>query len=156
MNESMEGGQMNAGVGVLSALALAIGAALWTKRDAPRTATALFLVAGIGVGGALGNALSGGLNRAFGANLGASESRVGLAVFVVIVGASAYAAYEVSVKGIGWDKHKVNPRRWHPWAALVLPTVAIAVGVPFLAQVAAMFSGGADHAGAALMNLGQR
>lgn len=146
----------NLGVIAVAVIALAIGGWLWWHRDAPRTCTALFLVAGIGIASIVGTLIAGALTKA-GAPAEAPGSAAGKYVFIVIVGASVLAAIEVVGKGIGWGRHlPAKPRRWHPWAALVLPTVAIAAGVPVLAQIFGAFAGGFGHAGGALMQLGQR
>jgi hypothetical protein len=115
---------MNAGAGSVAVIALVIGGWLWWHRDAPRTTTACFLVAGLGFGGALGNLIATALSRAFAP--GAAVSGWGSVLLAALVAAAFVATFEVFVKGIGTTRRKAKPRRWHPWLALALPTILVA------------------------------
>lgn len=141
---------MNAGVAAVSVVCVAVAGWLWWHRDAPRTTTALALTAGIGFGGSLGGAIAGVLARLSPAPA-PGQLTAGVIVFVLVVAGSFVGAFELVVKGL--HRRRARPRRWHPWLALVLPTVVIAAGVPVLAQLVAVLSGGAGRAGEALMHV---
>jgi hypothetical protein len=143
---------MNAGIVLISVSTLVAGGWLWWHREAPKTTTGLFLVAGLAFGGALGRLIGLGLAGVFAHNPAATSTGGGFGMWVsVIVAAVAIAAtVEIVVKGM-WRK-RAKPRRWHPWLALALPTVAIAAGAPLVGPLMTGLSGGVASVGAAVID----
>ncbi|MBO0847829.1 MAG: hypothetical protein J2P20_00075 [Pseudonocardia sp.] len=144
---------MNAGVLGVALLALAVAGWLWWHRDAPRTCTALALVAGVAFAGVLGGTIGAGLARLSGPPPGSpGPLTAGTVMFALVVAGCFVGAFELVIKGL--HRRRARPRRWHPWLALVLPTVVIAASVPVLAQIVAVLTGAASHTGDALIHLG--
>lgn len=121
------------GVGSIVAFALGIGLWLYVNKDAPKFTTFLFLVAGTGLGGLIGAAVSRGTDWATATTSDLTTTLIGMGGSTLLSVAAVVATLEVFVKGM-WKK-KAKPRRWHPWLALALPTLAMASGVPVLAQL---------------------
>lgn len=148
----MYGGSI--GLGVVAVFALAIGGWLYYHRDAERTTTALFVVAGMGVGGLVGQVFSNGLGRALGLAGGAGSTLLGGTALAVISAIALIAFLEVLVKGIGIPRSRnASPRRWHPWLGLALPTIVVVSGVPVLAAVFAGVGNLVGQAGTAITQL---
>ncbi|MGE3795751.1 MAG: hypothetical protein AB7I38_17755, partial [Dehalococcoidia bacterium] len=135
------------GLGVIAVFALAIGGWLYAHRDAPRATTALFVIAGMGISGLIGQVFASGLRRVLGLAGGAGSALVGATALAVISAIALIAFLEVIVKGVGIPRRRnASPRRWHPWLGLAHPTNVIVSGVPVLA---ASFSGIVELAGQA-------
>jgi hypothetical protein len=143
---------MNAGVATISGLALIVGGWMWFHKDAAKTTTLLFLVAGLGFGGVLGNMLGNFVNRAIGTVGTTTGTWVGISASTIVAGIALVATLEVVLKGMLPKTAKT--RRWHPFLALVLPSIVIAGGVPLLAYVMSAFSTGVGNVGGALSQLG--
>lgn len=142
------------GLGVVAVFALAIGGWLYAHRDAPRATTALFVIAGIGLGGLTGQVLASGLRRMLGLAGGAGATLLGATTLAVVSAIAVIAFLEVIVKGVGIPRRRnARPQRWHPWLGLALPTIVIASGVPVLAAIFGGVGELAGQAGAALTQL---
>lgn len=139
---------MNAGVGAISGLALVVAAWLWWHRDAPKFTTFLALVAGFGFGGVLGALIGNVLNRALDTAGSTTSNWVGISAATFVSAIALVATLEVFIKGM-WPK-KAKPTRWHPFLALLLPTIVIATGVPLLTEVMGAFSSGVGNLGGAV------
>jgi membrane protease YdiL (CAAX protease family) len=144
---------VNAGAGVIVVGTLVAGGWLWWHRDAPKTCTGLFLVAGLVIGGVLGDLL-GGLFTHHGppttsTSPAPASSAVGVWVSVILAGVGIAATAELVVKGM-WPR-RAKPRRWHPWLALALPTLVIAAGVPMVGPLMTGLAGGVSNVGAAMV-----
>ncbi|MGD9529488.1 MAG: hypothetical protein AB7I38_11735 [Dehalococcoidia bacterium] len=140
---TMYGGSI--GLGIVAVFALAIGGWLYYHRDAERTTTALFVVAGMGIGGLIGQVAEGALRRLLGLAGGTGSTLLGGTALAIVSAIALIAFLEVVVKGIGIPRSRnASPRRWHPWLGLALPTIVVVSGVPVLA---ALFSGLGDLAG---------
>ena len=124
-----------AGVGgALFMIGIALGGWLYWHKMAPKFCIFAFLIAGLGLSGVIGALLvrlltagvglmAGLIGRLFGNGAGAVASVVIAAVLVL----------EVFVKGMGGKK--ATPRRYHPWLALVLPTLVVVTGLPFVLPI---------------------
>jgi hypothetical protein len=73
---------------------------------------------------------------------------------VLLCLATLGACAVVVVKGM-W-RGRAQPRPYHHWLALVVPTVAIAIGVPGLAPLLDGLSGGLANFGAAMVEMAQQ
>lgn len=148
---------MTAGIGLISVTALIAGLWLWWHREAPKTTTGLFLVAGLAVGGVLGNFIGRGVTAVFSHGSQAAVTQgtgtgtgVGTGVVsVFIAGVAIAATAELVIKGL-W-RRRATPRRWHPWLALALPTIAIAAGAPLVGPLMTGLSGGVANVGNAMI-----
>lgn len=121
------------GIGSIVAFCLGVGLWLFAHRDAPKTTTLLFLIAGTALGGVLG-ALVGQAVAAATSTIGSLTGQlIGVGGATLLAVLSLIATLEVVIKGM-WPK-KASPRRWHPWLALVLPTIIVAGSVPVLVQI---------------------
>lgn len=139
---------MNAGVGAISGLAAILAAWLWYHRDAPKFTNLLALIAGLGFGGVLGSMLGNILNRALGTVGTTTGTWIGIGTSTIVAGIALVATLEVVIKGM-WFK-RARPQRWHPFLALLLPTIVIAGGVPLLSEVMNAFADGVGNVGGAL------
>jgi hypothetical protein len=145
---------MTAGIVLVSVAALTSGFWLWWHREAPKTTTGLFLVAGLAFGGVLGRLVGVGLAKVFTqdpATTTAPGSGAGVGVWLsmIVAGAAIAATVEIVVKGM--SRRRAKPRRWHPWLALALPTVAIAAGAPLVGPLMTGLSGGVANVGNAVV-----
>ncbi|WP_226358648.1 hypothetical protein [Pseudonocardia sp. ICBG601] len=134
-----------ASTGVVAALALVLGGWLKYNGNCAKTSTALFLVAGTGIGGVLGTLLG----RVFTTLSGATSTvtqLLGVAGGTVLAAVCVIATLEVVVKGI--VPKTARPKSWHPWLALTAPTLAVASGAPLLAGFYSVLARGVGGAGA--------
>lgn len=139
---------MNAGVGIISGMALAVAGWLWWHRNAPKLTTFLALVAGLGIGGALGALLGQLISRLLGTIGTVSGQWLGIGGTALVAGLALVATLEVVIKGMAGKRAK--PKRWHPILALVLPTIVIAGGIPLIGELMTAMSTGMAGLGAAL------
>jgi hypothetical protein len=107
---------------------LFIGGWLRWHRVAPKTSNTCFLVAGLLVARLISTPL-GFVVGLVGSRFGGQGWRWAWALLAVVV---AGATIELVIKGVGVWRGHAAPHRWHPWLALVVPTLAIALGVPVL------------------------
>lgn len=142
---------MSTGIVLVSVAALVSGGWLWWHREAPKTCTGCFLIAGLGIGGGLGRLIALGLAKVSYPAAGGqgADSGVGPWVSAVVAAVLIAATAEIVIKGM-WRK-RATPRRWHPWLALVLPTVAIAAGAPLVGPLMTGLAGGVAGVGAAIV-----
>jgi hypothetical protein len=129
---------MNAGVATLTGLSLMIGAWLYWHKNAPKTTTLLFLIAGVGLGGWLGTTLGQWVRTVLGMAGSQTATWLGIGASTLLAGAAIVATLEIAIKGL-WKK-KAKPKRWHPWLALALPTVVAVGSVPLLSELFELFS----------------
>lgn len=142
---------MSTGIVLVSVAALVSGGWLWWHREAPKTCTGLFLIAGLAIGGGLGRLIALGLAVVFSPTAtepGAGEG-FGRWVSAVVAAVLIAATAEIVIKGM-WRK-RATPRRWHPWLALVLPTLAIAAGAPLVGPLMTGLAGGVAGVGTAMV-----
>ena len=137
---------MNVGVATITGLALIIGGWLYLHRDAPKTTTLLFLIAGIGIGGWIGATLGDWISTALGMVGTQTATWVGIGTSTLVAGLAIVATLEIVIKGL-WKK-KAKPRRWHPWLALALPTIIAAASVPILVEIVNAFTSAVTQVGA--------
>ncbi len=137
---------MNPGIATIAGLALIVGLWLYLHRDAPKTTTGLFLVAGIGLGGWLGAQLGAWISAGLGMVGTQTATWVGIGTSTLVAGLAVVATLEIIVKGL-WKK-KAKPRRWHPWLALALPTIITAASVPILVEIVSAFTSAVNQVGA--------
>lgn len=129
---------MNVGVAALTAFALMIGLWMYWRKLAPKTTTLLFLLAGFGIGGVIGALAGRAVAMALGA-LGSPGARLfGVGVSTIIAGVAIVATLEIVIRGL--HKKKAKPTRWHPWLALMLPTIVAVSSVPLLTELMGLFS----------------
>ena len=128
--------------------ALALGLWLFVSKMAPKSTIALFLVAGMGIGGTLGLLLGRALSAALGLAGSVTGQFIGVGAATVVSALALVATLEIVVKGM-WPK-KAKPKRWHPWLALVLPTVVTAAGLPIVATVMTYLGQAASTVGSLL------
>lgn len=121
------------GVGSLTAFCLGIGLWLYAHKNAKKTTTFLFLVAGTAIGGYLGSLIGGAVSTAVNTVGTLTAQLIGVGGSTLLAVVSVIATLEVVVKGI-WKK-TAKPKRWHPWLALALPTIIVAGSVPVLIQL---------------------
>jgi hypothetical protein len=143
---------MNGGIVLISVAALISGGWLWWHREAPKTTTGLFLVAGLAIGGGLGRLIALGLASVFTHHptSTAADEGPGVWVSIVLAGLAIAATVEIVVKGM-W-RRRARPRRWHPWLALALPTFAIAAGAPMVGPLMTGLAGGVASVGTAMVH----
>lgn len=118
---------------VVALFALGVGLWLFVSKFAPKTTILLFLVAGMGIGGTIGVLIGRALNTVLGLAGSVSGQFVGVGTAAVVSLLALIATLEIVVKGV-WPK-KAKPKRWHPWLALVLPTIVAASGLPIVDTV---------------------
>jgi hypothetical protein len=140
-----------AGIGSIAGAALVIGLWLYLHDDARKTTTALFLIAGCGIGGLVGAAIDHGFDTASGTAASTTTRLIGFSAGVIVSALCIVLTLEVVFKGI--LKKTANPKRWHPWLALALPTIAFASGVPILMSIFGAISGALGEAGEAITQL---
>ncbi|GAA4554759.1 MULTISPECIES: hypothetical protein [Pseudonocardia] len=140
-----------AGIGSIAGLALIIGLWLYLHKNAPKFTTLLFLLAGTGIGGLAGAAIAGGVGTVTSTAASATSRLVGFSAAALVSAICIVATLEVVVKGL-W-KRTATPKRYHPWLALALPTIAVAGGVPIISSLISFLSGAMGEAGAALTQL---
>jgi hypothetical protein len=128
-------------LGVAGVAALAAGG-WWWWLDGGHPADIPAVVALL-AGGGIAVCLAAALLTAHLTGAWAGLTRLVLAAAVLVLAA------EVVVKGM-W-KGRARPRRWHPVLAVVLPTLAIAVGVPVLAPLMTGLGGGLGALGTAAL-----
>ena len=143
---------MNWGVASICAVALVVGAWTYWHKDAPKFTTFLFLVGGIGFGGALGKWIGDHLSQALGTVGTTTGTLIGLSTSAIVAAIGLVATLEVVVKGM--HPKRAKPKRWHPWLALALPLIVTATGVPVITQLMHAFASGVGNVGSALSNLG--
>ena len=136
---------MNAGLGTITGIALAVAAWLWWHRSAPKFTTLLALVAGVGIGGLAAQLVS----TLLGTVATVPGQLLGLGTAGLLAGLALVATLEVVFKGI-WGK-KAKPKRWHPILALVLPTIVVAGGIPLLGQLMTSLASGMAAVGRAVL-----
>jgi len=136
------------GLLAIGAFALGIGLWLYWRRLAPKTCTALFLVAGLTIGGWIGSLLGWALNLTLGTLGTFTGQLIGYGASTILAVVALIATLEIFVKGL-WKK-KATPQRWHPWLALALPTMVIAFGLPIMVQGMTEVTGVVEQAGATL------
>ena len=140
-----------AGIGSIAGIALIVGLWLYLHRNAPKFTTLLFLFAGTGIGGLVGAAIDSGVGTVTSTAASTTSRLVGFSFAAVLSAICLVATLEVVIKGL-W-KRTANPKRWHPWLALALPTIAVASGIPVLTSIVGAVSGALGEAGAALTQL---
>ena len=118
---------MNVGPIAVCMILLGVAAWMWWRRKAQKTTTLLALLAGLGLGLPLGLWLGSTFNRL----IGSSESQIGVVVSAVLTAGAIVVILEILIRGI--FPRSAQPRRWHPWVALLMPMVIIAAGVPVVA-----------------------
>jgi len=136
------------GLLAIGAFALGIGLWLYWRRLAPKTTTALFLVAGLTIGGWIGSLLGWVLNTIMGTLGTVTGQLIGYGASTILAVVALVATLEVVVKGL-WKK-KAAPQRFHPWLALALPTIVIAFGLPIMVTGMSAVTGVVEQAGATL------
>lgn len=141
----MNGG-VAAGLATVAVFALAIGGWLYVSKLAPKSTITAFLIAGLGIGGTVGYLLGRALAAVLGLTGGLTGQFLGVASSTVVSALALVATLEIVIKGL--HPKKAKPRRWHPWLALVLPTIVVAAGLPivttaldFLGQTASTVGG---------------
>jgi MFS family permease len=145
-------GQQVAGAALVALLAALTGTWLRWHREAPKTTTATFGLAGLALGDVLGRLIASGLARLpWPAADSAQPATPGLRLWVslLLAGILLAATAELMVKGM-WPR-RARPRHWHPWLALALPTVAIAVGAPLVGPVMSGLASAAGGLGTAVI-----
>ncbi|MPZ66770.1 MAG: hypothetical protein GEU83_15100 [Pseudonocardiaceae bacterium] len=143
---------MNPGVAAIAGMALIVGLWLYWHRDAPKFTTFLFLIAGTGIGGYLGQLLGQALNTVLGTVGTQTGQWVGIGASTLTAGVALVATLEIVIKGL--YKKKAKPQRWHPWLALALPTIIFAAGFPFLVQIMEAFETGVTTVGNSVSGIG--
>lgn len=136
------------GTASITAFALAIGLWLFFHKNAPKFTTLLFLIAGFGIGGLLGNWLTGLVNMATDTAGNQTSLWLGIGASTLISIVALIAALEIVIKGL-WKK-KAKPKRWHPWLALALPTIIAISGFPILNEVFGAFNAAVNNVGGSL------
>ena len=149
-------GQAVAGAGLVAVLATLAGAWLRWHREAPKTCTGMFAVAGLAVGDVLGRLIAQTLAKLPhhspdpSGSTSAAGLTAGLWLSLLLAGVLLAATAELVVKGM-WPRH-ARPRHWHPWLALALPTVAIAAGAPLIGPVLDGLASGVGGLGTAVIS----
>lgn len=150
-------GQAVAGAGLVAVLATLAGAWLRWHRDAPKTCTGMFAVAGLAIGDVLGRLIGQTLAKLphhgpdpSQTTSAAAGLTAGLWLSLLLAGVLLAATAELVVKGM-WPRH-ARPRHWHPWLALALPTVAIAAGAPLIGPVLGGLASGVGGLGTAVIS----
>lgn len=140
---------------LVTVIALGVAAFLRAHHEAPKITTGLFFLAGIALGGVVGNGLAELIDRIAAHNASTGHAGAGSLTWaitrVVLSLATIGACAIVVIKGM-W-RGRAQPRRYHHWLALTVPTLAIAIGVPGLAPLLDGLSGGLTNAGAAMVEM---
>ncbi len=136
------------GLAVIGCFSIIVGLWLYFHRMAPKFTTLLFLIGGLSIGGWLGSLLGTAINVVLGTVGSFTGQLIGYAASTILAAVALVAVLEVFVKGL-WKK-KAKPQRWHPWLALVLPTIVIAFGAPIMVEAATAVTGVVEQAGAAI------
>lgn len=146
-----------AGAGLVAALAALAGGWLRWHREAPKTCTGLFAVSGLAIGDVLGRLIATCLTKltAHSPNPGPQQHTgpgfgFGLWLSLLLAGVLLAASAELVVKGM-WPR-RARPAPWHPWMALTLPTIAIAVGAPLIGPLMSGLAAGIGGLGTAVIS----
>ena len=147
-------GMMVAGAGLVAALAALAGGWLRWHREAPKTCTGLFAVAGLAIGDVLGRLIAAGLTKFHHLTPDAPQQHtgpgVGLWLSLLLAGVLLAASAELVVKGM-WPR-RARPAPWHPWLALTLPTIAIAASAPLIGPLMSGLAAGVGGLGTAVIS----
>lgn len=140
---------MNAALGTLAVFAFVVGLWLFFHKDAPKTTTLFFTIAGVAVAAGLVGQFAAALIRSL---LGLATTTTGQ---LVGVSASALASaialvlfLEVVIKGM-WFK-RAKPKRYHPWLGLIMPTIVVGTGLPVVTTILTEFTRLASTVGSQL------
>lgn len=141
------------GAGLVAAFAALAGGWLRWHREAPKTCTGLFAVAGLAIGDVLGRLIATVLGKLHPVPHAPDQHTgpgVGLWLSLLLAGVLLAATGELVVKGM-WPR-RARPAPWHPWLALALPTVAIAASAPLIGPVMSGLAAGIGGLGTAVIS----
>lgn len=145
---------MVAGAGLVAALAALAGTWLRWHREAPKTCTGMFAVAGLAIGDVLGRLIATGLAKLPPITHNGTGQPTGLGfglwMSLLLAGVLLAASAELVVKGM-WPR-RARPMPWHPWLALALPTIAIAASAPLIGPVMSGLAAGVGGLGTAVIS----